>query len=165
MGVAVREYQTDVGPADYVLFVDKKPVGVIEAKREDEGFRLTQVEDQSLDYAQAKLKYLNNSPLPFVYESTGEVHVLPIIAIRNRVLAPFFRFISLETFREWLKQPETLRNSFQKLPVLPIDRMRDCQIRAIANLDKSFKINHPKALIQMATGQVRAEYARIAFIY
>jgi type I restriction enzyme, R subunit len=27
LGVAVREYQTDVGPADYVLFVDKKPVG------------------------------------------------------------------------------------------------------------------------------------------
>ncbi len=34
VGIAVREYQTDVGPADYVLFVDKKPVGVIEAKKE-----------------------------------------------------------------------------------------------------------------------------------
>ena len=34
-GQAVREYQTDIGPADYVLFVDKKPVGVIEAKKED----------------------------------------------------------------------------------------------------------------------------------
>lgn len=28
-GVAVREYQTDVGPADYVLFVNRKPVGII----------------------------------------------------------------------------------------------------------------------------------------
>ena len=35
--VAVREYQTDIGPADYVLFVDRKPVGVVEAKREEEG--------------------------------------------------------------------------------------------------------------------------------
>lgn len=34
-GVAVREYQTDIGPADYVLFVERKPVGVIEAKREE----------------------------------------------------------------------------------------------------------------------------------
>lgn len=25
IGVAVREYQTDVGPADYVLFVNQKP--------------------------------------------------------------------------------------------------------------------------------------------
>ena len=28
VGVAVREYQTDIGPADYVLFVDKKLVGI-----------------------------------------------------------------------------------------------------------------------------------------
>ncbi len=27
IGVAVCEYQTDVGPADYVLFVGAKPVG------------------------------------------------------------------------------------------------------------------------------------------
>ena len=33
-GLAVREYQTDVGPADYVLFVEREPIGVIEAKRE-----------------------------------------------------------------------------------------------------------------------------------
>ena len=39
LGQAVREYQTDVGPADYVLFVDKKAVGVIEAKREEAGYK------------------------------------------------------------------------------------------------------------------------------
>lgn len=33
LGIAVREYQTDIGPADYVLFVDKRPVGIIEAKK------------------------------------------------------------------------------------------------------------------------------------
>jgi type I restriction enzyme, R subunit len=37
VGGAVREYPTDVGPVDYVLFVDGKPIGVIEAKREEEG--------------------------------------------------------------------------------------------------------------------------------
>jgi len=30
-GVAVREWQTDIGPADYELFIDKQAVGVIEA--------------------------------------------------------------------------------------------------------------------------------------
>ncbi|MFC6997958.1 hypothetical protein [Rufibacter roseus] len=40
-GVAVREYQTDVGPADYVLFVGRKPVGIIESKREEEGLHPT----------------------------------------------------------------------------------------------------------------------------
>ena len=73
-GQAVREYQTDIGPADYVLFVDKKAVGVIEAKREDEGQRLTAHEPQTEGYAAAKLKWVNNkAPLPFLYESTGIV--------------------------------------------------------------------------------------------
>ena len=72
LGIAVREYQTDVGPADYALFVDKAAVGVIEAKPESYGHKLTQVEDQSGGYAAAKLKWVNNEqPLPFVYESTG----------------------------------------------------------------------------------------------
>ena len=41
LGIAVREYSTEVGPADYVLFVNHKPVGVIEAKREEEGVKFS----------------------------------------------------------------------------------------------------------------------------
>lgn len=47
-----------MGSADYVLFVDQQPVGLIEAKKENEGHRLTVVEDQSADYATAHLKFL-----------------------------------------------------------------------------------------------------------
>ena len=61
IGVAVREYQTDVGPADYILFVDTKPIGIIEAKREEEGIRLSTHESQTEDYAKAKLKLLSSS--------------------------------------------------------------------------------------------------------
>ena len=65
LGQAIREYQTDVGPADYVLFVDKKAVGVIEAKRKNKGENITTVEDQTDGYANAKLKWVNNKePLP-----------------------------------------------------------------------------------------------------
>ena len=59
-GIAIREYQTDIGPADYILFINKKPVGLIEAKREEEGIRLTMHEDQAEGYAKAKLRLLNN---------------------------------------------------------------------------------------------------------
>jgi type I restriction enzyme, R subunit len=31
-GLAIREYATSIGPADYALFADKKPLGVVEAK-------------------------------------------------------------------------------------------------------------------------------------
>ncbi len=55
-GIAVREYQTDIGPADYALFVDKQAVGVIEAKPEAWGHKITTVEEQSHGYASATLR-------------------------------------------------------------------------------------------------------------
>ena len=73
LGIAIKEYQTDVGPADYVLFVDRKPVGIIEAKREEMGQNISMVEEQSEGYAKSKLKHLDNEPLRFVYESTGVI--------------------------------------------------------------------------------------------
>ncbi|MDD2842851.1 MAG: hypothetical protein PHD18_10670 [Tolumonas sp.] len=48
LGVGVREYQTDVGPADYLLFVDKQAIGIIEAKPEHWGEKLTTVENSLL---------------------------------------------------------------------------------------------------------------------
>jgi type I restriction enzyme, R subunit len=57
-GQAVKEYTTDVGPADYVLFVDRTPVGVVEAKKETLGQNITIAEDQTSGYASAKLKWV-----------------------------------------------------------------------------------------------------------
>jgi len=54
-GIAVREYRTDAGPADYVLFVNGQAAGVIEAKAEDQGHKLTTVEDQPLRQRQAQV--------------------------------------------------------------------------------------------------------------
>ncbi|PSR55916.1 restriction endonuclease subunit R [Adhaeribacter arboris] len=164
IGIAIREYQTDVGPADYVLFVDKKPVGIIEAKREEEGVKLTVHEDQSVDYATAKLKYINNGPLPFVYESTGEVTRFTDYRDPKPRSRPVFTFHRPETFQKWIKESKTLRGRFHDIPGLPTDGLRDCQIQAITNLEKSFRENRPKALIQMATGSGKT-FTAITFIY
>ncbi len=163
-GVAVREYQTDVGPADYVLFVDGKPAGVIEAKRKEEGHRLTMHEDQVEDYATAKLKYLNNEKLPFAYLSTGEVTSFTDFRDPKPRGRTVFSFHRPETLIEWLKQTKSLRASLPDLPDLPTTGLRDCQINAINNLEKSFKDNRPRALIQMATGSGKT-YTAITFIY
>jgi type I restriction enzyme R subunit len=73
-GIAVREYPTDTGPADYVLFVDKQAVGVIEAKKEEVGQNITVVENQTAEYANARLKWIKNQrSIPFLYESTGAI--------------------------------------------------------------------------------------------
>jgi len=46
-GIAAREYPTDSGPADYVLFADRRAVGVIEAKPKSWGENLTVAEEQT----------------------------------------------------------------------------------------------------------------------
>ncbi len=164
IGVAVREYSTDVGPADYVLFVDGKPVGIIEAKREEEGHKMTVHEDQAEEYATAKLKYLNNEKLPFVYLSTGEVTTLTDFRDPKPRGRNVFTFHRPETLRNWLKKTKSLRAALQDLDHLPKEGLRDCQINAITNLEKSFKENKPRALIQMATGSGKT-FTAITSVY
>ncbi len=164
IGIAVREYQTDIGPADYVLFVDKKPIGIIEAKRAEEAVHLSMHEEQSEGYANAKLKYLNNERLPFVYESTGEVTRFTDYRDVKPRSRPLFTFHRPETFLEYIKQNKSLRTRLLDIPSLPINGLRECQVTAINNLEQSFKEARPKALIQMATGSGKT-FTAITFIY
>ena len=149
--MAVREYLTEAGPADYVLFVNKKPVGIIEAKKEEEGVRLTSHEQQSGEYAASKLKYLDNDPLPYVYESTGTLTHFTDYSDPKPRSRPVFTFHQPETFIEWQSRGKSLRNKLHNLPSLPTQWLRDCQIRAINNLEKSLKENRDRVLIQMTT--------------
>lgn len=135
IGIAVREYQTDIGPADYVLFADKKPVGIIEAKRAEEAVHLTSHEGQTEGYATAKLKYLNNEPLFFGYESTGEVTRFTDYRDPKPRSRPVFSFHRPETFSAWIKQDKSLRTRLHDIPALPEAGLRDCQVIAINNLE------------------------------
>ncbi|MYL56632.1 DEAD/DEAH box helicase [Virgibacillus halodenitrificans] len=164
IGVAVREYLTDAGPADYILFVDRKPIGIIEAKREEEGHRITLTEEQSTEYANSKLKYLNNEPLPFVYESTGLLTHFTDYRDPKPRAREVFTFHRPETFRSLVKKSKTLRGHLEELPLLPEEGLRGIQIKAINSLEQSFKTNKPKSLIQMATGAGKT-FTAITFIY
>ena len=152
-GVAVREYPTDTGPADYVLFIDRTPVGVIEAKKASEGERLTAAEEQSQRYAQSQLKWVaQHQVLRFIYES-------PNVLIRfTDYLDPqprsreVFHFHQPEALQARLRQDTTLRGQLLTLPELPTTGLRDCQITAIRNLEQSLAQARPRALVQMATG-------------
>lgn len=141
-GQAVREWQTEVGPADYVLFVDRKAVGIIEAKREEEGQRLTAHEPQTEGYAVAKLKWGNNKePLPFLYEATGVITRFTDARDPKPRSREIFSFHRPETLRDWLNEGNSLRARLADLPLLNPQktpaaelRLRDCQETAINNL-------------------------------
>ena len=171
-GIAVREYQTDVGPADYVLFVNKIAIGVIEAKKEDVGQNITTVEDQTAGYGHAKLKWVNNQkPLPFLYESTGIITRFTDCRDPKPRSREVFSFHRPETLAAWLEVGTSLRARLVAMPLLNPENLpaadlglRDCQETAITNLEKSFKANRPRALIQMATGSGKT-FTAITEIY
>jgi type I restriction enzyme R subunit len=163
-GIAIKEYQTDVGPADYVLFVDRKPVGIVEAKKEEAGQNLSTVEEQSTGYANAKLKYLNNDPLRFVYESTGVLTRFTDYKDPKPRAREVFSFHTPQMLQNWSKREKSLRGRFEDFPTLDEEGFRPAQIKAIKNLESSFKQNKPRALIQMATGAGKT-FTAASFIY
>jgi type I restriction enzyme R subunit len=192
-GVAMREFELNPGhgTADYLLYVDGKAAGVIEAKKE--GATLTGVEVQSGKYAQGLPAALpaHRRPLPFLYESTGlETHFTngldPEPRARN-----VFAFHRPETLAEWLAElpqatvlttadpPVGAANAAQFAPATFLARVRHmpplvtewgdfklwpAQIQAIRNLEASLAQNKPRALIQMATGSGKT-FTAISFIY
>ena len=153
LGVAVREFPTSTGEVDYALFVDGRPVGVVEAKRSEAGQSITDVEVQSGRYAKSSFKWVKNDyAIRFVYEATDKLIRFTDykdIKYRSRTVFSFHR---PETIFEWICQPDTLRNNMKHFPSLDVKGFRKCQINAINNLEQSFVDNRPKALIQMATG-------------
>ena len=60
LGVVVREYPTSSGPVDYLIFVNKIPCGVIEAKKTQAAESLTSVAEQSKRYIESDLKFIKS---------------------------------------------------------------------------------------------------------
>ena len=151
-GVAVREMQSHGGPADYILFVDGKALGIVEAKKE--GTTLSAVAEQSARYT-AAMKWIPQrwaDPLPFTYESTGIETNFRDQRDPDSRSRPVFAFHTPEHLLELVQQPDTLRARLRQFPALNTAPLRECQIDAVTSLEKSLTANRPRALIQMATG-------------
>ena len=193
-GVAVREFQMAPGHgfADYMLFVAGQAAGGLEAK--PVGYTLSGVELQADRYAAGLPAGLNPpvAPLPFLYVSTGvdtrfvngldpdpksrRISHLPH-AHRPETLADW---LGAETLDAWVKRlrtggtgfytaagdtrPSSLRARLRTLPPLERDFLHPAQVEAVANLERSLRRGHPRALVQMATGSGKT-IAAITSIY
>ena len=151
-GVAVREMQSHGGPADYILFVDGKALGVVEAKKE--GTTLSAVAEQSARYTAANhwIPQRWADPLPFTYESTGIETNFRDQRDPDSRSRPVVGFHMPEHLLELVQQPATLRARLRQMPALNTAPLRECQIDAVSSLERSLAANRPRALIQMATG-------------
>jgi type I restriction enzyme R subunit len=161
-GVAIREVSTAVGRADYLLYVDQRLVGVIEAKRE--GADLEAAMQQAARYATGLTRSQQLSAwrasLPFRYVADGNT-----VRFHN-ALDPFPRTRDVfavhrpDTIARWIDEAEadpsapTLRARMRRLPETFLDPedLRPAQVKAINGLERSLARDDPRALIQMATG-------------
>ena len=167
IGIALRETNTESGSADYILFVNSKAVGVIEAKAEDLGYKLLQVEEQSERYSKDAIKigkFKLDNEKPFVYESTGTITRFTDYRDPKPRGRNVFWFHKPETIAEWIKKGPSLRQRLLTIPALDPTGLRPAQIVAVENLETSFKNNRPRALIQMATGAGKT-FTAATFVY
>jgi type I restriction enzyme R subunit len=165
-GIALRDVPLKSGTCDYLLLIDRKSVGVIEAKKT--GTLLSGVAEQSRHYGQNLPEFLQNpGPLPFYYESTGVETLFRDERDPHPRSRRVFSFHRPETLSALLGEPETLRARLAQMPFkhpVPTQGMRDCQVEGITHLEQSFAAAHPRALIQMATGAGKT-YTACAFTY
>jgi len=167
-GIALREAPLKSGTCDYLLLVDRKAVGVIEAKKE--GTLLSGVAEQSAYYAKNLPDFIQAgvaSQLPYLYESTGAETLFRDARDPNPRSRRVFTFHRPETLATWVSESDTLRARLAALPTahpLPTQNLRACQREAITNLEQSFAQDRPRALIQMATGAGKT-YTACSFTY
>jgi type I restriction enzyme R subunit len=190
-GVAVREFKlaTGHGFADYLLFVDGKAVGVLEAK--PEGHTLSGVEVQTEKYSSGLPAGLNPpvEPLPFLYLSTGAItkftNLLDPDPRSRRIFqihqpGTLAEWLAADTLDAWVKgaghfsgardtKPSSLRARLRAMPPVQKAFLFPNQLQAVINLEQSLFRDRPRALVQMATGSgktimaVTAAYRLIKF--
>ena len=174
-GVAVREFglKPGHGTADYLLYVDQKAAGVVEAK--PAGYTLTGVETQSGKYSEGLPDALpaHHKPLPFLYETTGSETRFTNLLDPEPRSRDVFAFHTPDALADWvgsnaahgltspagLAEPsaaysvaQNLRQRLTEMPPLDAGALWPVQTRAIRNLEQSLALAKPRALIQMATG-------------
>lgn len=177
-GIALREFalRRGHGFADYLLYVDRKAVGAVEAKKVGE--TLTGVEIQSAKYGDGLPDGLPAwvRPLPFLYESTGVETRFTNRLDPDPRSREVFHFHRPETLAEWAQAatggaatmtangkraaeapapytvPTSLRGRLQSMPPIVEAGLWPAQIQAVRGLEVSLRDDRPRSLIQMATG-------------
>lgn len=171
VGVAVREtiLKNVSGVADYLLYLNREIIGVIEAK--PSGVTLTEVQWQShryskgLDEAQTKIAVLYRDELPFIYEASGtETHYTNLYDPEPRARR-IFNFQKPETLARIIRESEnqkqaTWRGRVHNLPNTDGYDLRPASRRAVIAIEESLKANqHSRSLVQMATGAGKTRMA------
>ncbi len=151
--VAVREGLMEGRlEADYLLFINEKAVGVLEAKRVEVDVRSEVVSAQVEEYARrVPPQYqVYQTPLPFLYKSNGKE--LYFRDFRDPS-SEYEQVTKMHNPYSLVKKLGLHKTSFfAGLPTLRERGLRRCQYEAITSLERSFRSGKSRGLIVLATG-------------
>jgi type I restriction enzyme R subunit len=179
--LAIAEWPTESGPADYVLFVGLEAVGVVEAKKKsrDVGAALTQAKRYSEGLRFEGEATAAGGPwgkyrVPFLFATNGRPY---LEQLRDKSGIHFLdarRSTNLATALPGWRTPENLKASLrqdideanQRLEAEPTDYLglRDYQIAAIRAVERAVAAEQRTALVAMATGTGKTRTA-IGLVY
>ena len=133
--------------ADYLLFINGKAVGVLEAKKASTDVSSDKVIEQAEGYTHKLTKYYQYyaNPLPIVYVSNGQVTLF-----RDKD-GSYIPVGCIHTPKEICKMLG-IEDEFAGLPTLKKKGLRDCQYEAITELERSFRSGQNRAYMVLATG-------------
>lgn len=163
---AVRELPTDDGPADYVLFLNGKPIVVVEAKKLGLGPQnvLNQAQRYARNLRQEGYGIYNGYKVPFAYASNGELiwfQNFQVVQSRSR---PVQEFHTIKALEEMLRS-NNVSNAQWLLDNPPSsEKLRYYQKDAIKSIEKAIADHKRSMLVAMATGTGKT-YTVASLIY
>ena len=146
--------------ADYLLFINGKAVGVLEAKREEIDVASDRVCEQAIRYTRYAPSYYQSyeRPLPFIYQSNGNTTLFRDCRDED---SDYEELNRIHTPKEIAKMLG-IEDPYAGLPTLKKKGLRDCQYDAITELESSFRTGQNRALIVLATGAGKTYTACLA---
>ena len=143
--------------ADYLLFLDGKAIGVLEAKRA-ENLLGGKVAEQAAKYSAGALPWYQTwtKPLPFLITSTGEKSEFRNLLDKDGEIESIKKLFTPKQLVKLAREYNLkIDSEFAALPVLPPvgpNGLRLCQRDAIAAVELAFKFGERRVLLDIATG-------------
>ena len=155
--------------ADYLLFLNGKAVGVLEAKRIETDINSDIVQEQARLYTRSCPKWCQawfpNKPLPLAYVANSR----DLMFYDTRKSNSEFEYCKKIHTPKEVKKLLSLEDDYVGLPTLSPKGLRACQYEAITQLEQSFRNGENRALMVLATGAGKtyttclAAYRMLAF--
>ena len=148
--------------ADYLLFLNGKAVGVLEAKRIETDINSDIVQEQARLYTRSCPKWCQawfpNIPLPLAYVANSR----DLMFYDTRKSNSEFEYCKKIHTPKEVKKLLGLEDDYVGLPMLNPKGLRACQYEAITELEKSYRNGENRALMVLATGAGKTYTACLA---